>query len=53
MKRGGYEVKKVRGGGISFRLTGQGQKCFTHLRATALGRGCDLKDILDVIEGKE
>ena len=24
MKRAGYEVKKVRGGGISFRLTGQG-----------------------------
>ena len=26
MKRAGYEVKKVRGGGISFRLTGQGQE---------------------------
>lgn len=29
MKRAGYEVKKVRGGGISFRLTGQGQERFS------------------------
>ena len=29
MKRAGYEVKTVRGGGISFRLTGQGQERFT------------------------
>ena len=32
MKRAGYEVKTVRGGGISFRLTGQGQERFTRLK---------------------
>ena len=53
MKRAGYEVKKVRGGGISFRLTGQGQERFTRLRASTLGDGYDLKDILAAIEGKE
>ena len=31
MKRAGYEVKTVRGGGISFRLTGQGPVSYTHL----------------------
>ena len=46
MKRAGYEVKKVRGGGISFRLTGQGQERFTRLRASTLGDGYDLKDVL-------
>ena len=51
MKRAGYEVKKVRGGGISFRLTGQGQERFTRLRASTLGEGYDLKDILTAIEG--
>ena len=39
MKRAGYEVKTVRGGGISFRLTGQGQERFTRLRASTLGDG--------------
>ena len=53
MKRAGYEVKKVRGGGISFRLTGQGQERFTRLRASTLGDGYDLKDVLAAIEGKE
>lgn len=53
MKRGGYEVKKVRGGGISFRLTGQGQERFTRLRASTLGDSYNLKDILATIEGKE
>ena len=53
MKRAGYEVKKVRGGGISFRLAGQGQERFTRLRASTLGDGYDLKDILAAIEGKE
>ena len=53
MKRAGYEVKKVRGGGLSFRLTGQGQARFTRLRASTLGDGYDLKDILAAIEGKE
>ena len=33
MKRAGYEVKTVRGGGISFRLTGQGPVSYTHLLA--------------------
>ena len=53
MKRAGYEVKKVRGGGISFRLTGQGQERFTRLRASTLGDGYDLQDVLSAIEGKE
>ncbi len=43
MKRAGYEVKTVRGGGISFRLTGQGQERFTRLRASTLGDGYDLQ----------
>ena len=53
MKRAGYEVKTVRGGGISFRLTGQGQELFTRLRASTLGDGYDLQDVLSAIEGKE
>lgn len=53
MKQGEYEVKKVRGGGISFRLTGQGQERITRLRASTLGDGYNLKDILAGIEGKE
>ncbi len=53
MKRAGYEVKTVRGGGISFRLTGQGQERFTRLRASTLGDGYDLQDVLSAIEGKE
>ena len=53
MKRAGYEVKTVRGGGISFRLTGQGQERFTRLRASTLGTGYDLQDVLAAIEGKE
>lgn len=53
MKRAGYEVKTVRGGGISFRMTGQGQELFTRLRASTLGDGYDLQDVLSAIEGKE
>ncbi len=53
MKRTGYEVKTVRGGGISFRLTGQGQERFTRLRASTLGDGYDLQEVLSAIEGKE
>lgn len=53
MKRAGYEVKTVRGGGISFRLTEQGQERFTRLRASTLGDGYDLQDVLSAIEGKE
>ncbi|MFR0839005.1 MAG: hypothetical protein ACLSHA_10745 [Neglectibacter timonensis] len=53
MKRAGYEVKTVRGGGISFRLTGQGQERFTRLRASTLGDGYDLQDVLSAIEGKK
>ena len=53
MKRAGYEVKTVRGGGISFRLTGQGQERFTRLRASTLGDGYDLQDVLSAIEGKD
>ena len=51
MKQAGYEVKKVRGGGLSFRLPGGGQDRFTRLRASTLGEGYDLKDILAAIEG--
>lgn len=51
MQQAGYEVKKVRGGGLSFRLTGGGQDRFTRLRASTLGEGYDLKDILAAIEG--
>ena len=53
MKRAGYEVKKVRGGGISFRLTGQGQERFTRLRASTLGDGYDLKDVLAPLRAKK
>ena len=38
MKQSGYEVKKVRGGGLSFRLPGGGQDHFTRLCASMLGR---------------
>ena len=41
MEQAGYEVKKVRGGGLSFRLAGQGQERFTRLRASTLGEGYD------------
>lgn len=51
MEQAGYEVKKVRGGSLSFRLAGQGQEHFTRLRASTLGEGYDLKDILAVIDG--
>ena len=51
MKQAGYEVKRVRGGGFSFRLPGGGQDRFTRLRASTLGEGYDLKDIMAAIEG--
>lgn len=51
MEQAGYEVKKVRGGSLSFRLAGQGQERITRLRASTLGEGYDLKDILAVIDG--
>ena len=51
MKQAGYEVKKVRGGGLSFCLPGGGQDRFTRLRASTLGEGYDLKDIMAAIEG--
>ena len=50
MKRAGYEVKKVRGGGISFRLTGQGQERFTRLKT--LGTDYTEEAIRERIEGK-
>ena len=52
MEQAGYETKRVRGGGISFRLTGQGQERFTRLRSSTLGDGYDLKDIQAAIDGK-
>ena len=51
----GYEMcirDRVRGGGISFRLTGQGQERFTRLRASTLGDGYDLQDVLAAIEAR-
>ena len=51
MKQAEYEVKRVRGGGFSFRLPGGGQDRFTRLRASTLGEGYDLKDIMAAIEG--
>lgn len=50
MEQAGYEVKRVRGGGLSFRLSGQGQERFTRLRASTLGEGYDLKDIQAAID---
>ena len=52
MEQAGYETKRVRGGGISFRLAGQGQERFTRLRSSTLGDGYDLKDIQAAIDGK-
>ena len=34
-------------------LTGQGQERFTRLRASTLGDGYDLQDVLAAIEGRE
>ena len=51
MEQAGYEVKRVRGDGLSFRLSGQGQERFTRLRASTLGEGYDLKDIQAAIDG--
>ena len=45
-----YEVKKGRGGAISFRV--QGQDRFTRLRSSTLGKGYGPEDILAVIEGR-
>lgn len=51
MKQSGYEYKRVRGGGISFRHPDYGQDRFTRLRASTLGEGYDEKDILAAING--
>ena len=50
MKRAGYEVKTVRGGGISFRLTGQGQERFTRLKT--LGADYTEEAITERIKGR-
>ena len=52
MKAAGYEHKRVRGGGYSFRIIGDEQERYTRLRATTLGAGYDLVDILDIINGR-
>lgn len=49
MEQAGYETKKVRGGGVSFRLAGQSQQRFTRLRASTLGEGYGMEDILSAI----
>nr|WP_330386845.1 hypothetical protein [Robinsoniella peoriensis] len=51
MKQSGYEYRRVRGGGISFRHPGHGQDRFTRLRASTLGEGYDEKDVLAAING--
>lgn len=50
MTAAGYEVKNVRGGEISFRTLGQ--KRFTRLRSSTLGRGYGLDDIQAIIAGR-
>lgn len=52
MEQAGYESKTVRGGGMSFRLAGQSQQNFTRLRASTLGEGYDMEDIMAVIHGR-
>lgn len=49
MEKVGYESKKVRGGGVSFRLAGQSQQRFTRLRASTLGEGYGMEDVLSAI----
>lgn len=50
MVTAGYEVKHVRGGEISFRIFGQ--KRFTRLRSSTLGKGYGLEDIQAIIAGR-
>jgi len=50
MKLAGYEVRHGRGGTVSFRA--EGQKRFTRLRASTLGKGYGLEDIQAIIEGR-
>lgn len=50
MAAAGYEVKHGRGGTISFRA--EGQKRFTRLRASTLGKGYGQEDIWAIIEGR-
>jgi hypothetical protein len=50
MTKAGYEVKRGRGGTISFRA--EGQKRFTRLRSSTLGKGYSPEDIRAVIEGR-
>jgi hypothetical protein len=50
MSAAGFEVKRGRGGVISFRA--EGQERFTRLRSSTLGEGYGQDDIQDVIEGR-
>jgi hypothetical protein len=50
MVKAGYEVKRGRGGTISFRA--EGQERFTRLRSSTLGKGYGPEDIQAVIEGR-
>ena len=50
MAKAGYEVKRGRGGTISFRA--EGQERFTRLRSSTLGKGYGPEDIQSVIEGR-
>ena len=50
MAKAGYEVKRGRGGTISFRA--EGQERFTRLRSSTLGKGYGPENIQAVIEGR-
>lgn len=50
MAKAGYEVKRGRGGTISFRA--EGQERFTRLRSSTLGKGYGPEDIQAMIEGR-
>jgi hypothetical protein len=50
MAAAGFEVRRGRGGVISFRA--EGQEHFTRLRSSTLGEGYGQEDIQAVIEGR-
>lgn len=48
----GFEVKKGRGGAISFRAPAYGQEKFTRLRSDSLGEGYGPEELRAIIEGR-
>ena len=52
LEAAGFEHKRGRGGVISFRAPAHSQTRFTRLRASTLGEGYGLEDILAVIDGR-